>query len=51
MPRFGVKLGSNSAGVTTAGAGKITTLKDTYELSKALHDPCFIHASSMLSQF
>src|SRR5689334_12094938 len=32
--RFGVKLGSNSAGVSTAGAAKITTPIDTYELSK-----------------
>jgi len=37
-PTFGVKLGSNQAGVTTAGAGKITTPVDSYELSKAVPD-------------
>lgn len=31
---FGVKFGRNFAGVTTAGAAKLVTPKDTYELSK-----------------
>eukprot|EP01128_Nolandella_sp_AFSM9_P010069 TRINITY_DN685_c0_g1_i1.p1 TRINITY_DN685_c0_g1~~TRINITY_DN685_c0_g1_i1.p1 ORF type:complete len:932 (+),score=257.28 TRINITY_DN685_c0_g1_i1:84-2798(+) len=38
FPSFGVKFGTNSAGVTTAGAAKLVTPIDSYELTKSMPD-------------